>query len=517
MFKLVFVAGKMRGKEFSLEEGDNVIGRDDECDIHIPIDGVSKNHASITVTGEVAYLKDLNSSNGTFLNGKMVKNRTIQNGDKVALPDTIIQVVWVEEKKILIKKAAAEDIEVEDTFLKPPPPPKSIFPKIIWFFRYRIMPKIHNFNEEYQWRVMLGIFLAVFVFVSMYLTLLPALDRINWILKSEVAARGQLYAEEIARLNVKALERKNLDQIDTSFIEHNKDIQFELFDLEGRIFRPQSKINTYTQDPFSVKARDWASKTVTSSGRPMVELLSNGEIGIAAKISAYNRKTFRTEALGVITLKFKPQSLREDKTLMTFLNALVIAGFTAIVFYGIIYFLTLKPLEEIKFQLEEAIRGKRRGIESKYLMDELGPLRNSINSVLQRVRELDKDSDDSEFDDVEDSGPYINTLIEFLNGTSGGALILDGDKNLQRINGEAEEITGIRETGSEGMSLLDVAREQGFAATVIELCDNSANNQGTSQQGNYELQGHDYDLYVVGLMGRDNFAKGFFVTFAKVE
>ena len=27
---------------------------------------------------------------------------------------------------------------------------------------------------------------------------------------------------------------------------------------------------------------------------------------------------------------------------------------------------------------------------------------------------------------------------------------------------------------SQGMSLLDVSREKGFAATIIELCDNSA-------------------------------------------
>ena len=104
MYKLVAVAGLLRGKEFSLNEGSNLLGRDPECDVNLEIKGVSKNHLTITVTGDVAYLKDLGSSNGTFLNGSLFKSGTINTGDKIALPDIILQVVFVEEKKIIIKK-----------------------------------------------------------------------------------------------------------------------------------------------------------------------------------------------------------------------------------------------------------------------------------------------------------------------------------------------------------------------------------------------------------------------------
>ena len=81
----------------------------DERKIHkliFPVDGVSKQHFSISVKGDTAYLKDLDSSNGTYLNGKLIKNATIENGDKIAIPDLVLQVVYVEEKKIIIKKAA---------------------------------------------------------------------------------------------------------------------------------------------------------------------------------------------------------------------------------------------------------------------------------------------------------------------------------------------------------------------------------------------------------------------------
>jgi len=519
MFKLVAVAGKLRGQEFELKNGENILGRSDELDLVLPVDGISKKHFSITVTNDTAFVKDLDSSNGTFLNGKLIKNGTVKNGDKIALPDLILQVVYVTEKKVIVKKSVTgdKDIEPPSDFNKPPAAPKNLGPKLIWILRYKLMPHLHGLNKEYEWKIMIAVGLTIYVFFSMYMTIYPALDFGQSILKAEVAQRGKLYAEEIARLNAKALERKALDQIDTSFIENNQEVYFELFDLEGRVVRPHSRLNEYIQDPFSVKARNWASKTMHKTGDTVVELLNSNEIGIAAKISTYNPRSGLSEAVGVIALRFKPSSIQGDFTTMLFLRSIIVAGILGAIFYAVFYFLTIRPIEEFKFQLEEAIRGNRRSLEPELKFEEGNSLKSTINNLIQRYREADKDADDMDFDEVEDSLPYLNTLEEFLRGSNGPTMVLDQDKNLKRINLKCEDITGIRESGSEGMSLLDVAREQGLAATIIELCDNSANSDGNSQSGNYELQGDDYNVYVNALMGKDGFAKGFYVTFMRDE
>ena len=82
-----------------------------------------------------------------------------------------------------------------------------------------------------------------------------------------------------------------------------------------------------------------------------------------------------------------------------------------------------------------------------------------------------------------------------------------------KFNSQGEDVCGIRQSMSEGMNILDITKERGFAATLIELCDNSANNSGTSQQGHYELQGKQYGIYITSLMGKDGFAKGFYISF----
>ena len=104
MFKLVVVGGKLRGQEFTLSEGENILGRNSECDISIDLDGISKRHVSFDVHTETVYIKDLDSSNGTFINGKNVSQATIRAGDKIAIPDLILKLIEIREKKVIIYK-----------------------------------------------------------------------------------------------------------------------------------------------------------------------------------------------------------------------------------------------------------------------------------------------------------------------------------------------------------------------------------------------------------------------------
>ena len=380
------------------------------------------------------------------------------------------------------------------------------------------MRVIHGINEEYEWRVLFGIILTIFIVTSVILIITPVLQSTKNILLFETAKRGAHYAEEIGRMNARALESKNLDQVNTEFLNQEDGVQsYQLFDLKGRIVRPLEKLNDYISEPFSVQVKEWAVQTQDDDGSKVYKkLLSGDEIGIGKKIMAYNAKIGVFEAVGIIAIRFSPKSLAVEatKSQKAYLESIVTALLVAIVFFAIVYYMTIRPLEELKFQIEDALRGRRRNLNSRYLMSELDGLRDSINSILQRNREL-QNEDVDEFGEAEPDEKYVAILKEFLSGTSGAAFVLDSDKNLKYINPEGEDLTGIRESSASDLSLLDVAREKGFAATCIELCDASANNNGYLQEGQYELQGIDYKVCVTALIGNDNFAKAFFITFLK--
>ncbi len=516
MFKLVAVGGKKRGMEITLHEGENFLGRSSECDHVLSIDGVSKKHIRITVNENNCFLEDLNSSNGTFVNGKLTKKATIKNKDKVALPNVIFQVVFVKEKKKIIKKKVlGNEEEVSLDFEKAVP--NGLLGKIKHTFKYKIMRFLYNFNEQYEWNVMLGILLFIFVCGSIYMTIGPVLHSTEKIVFSEIKARGKQYAEEVARTNAIHLSRGDLQRLDTLFMDklESEGVEsYELFDMDGRIVRPSSKIDTYINEVFSVNAMN----IFKSSGKYDLTYFSpnndDGTVGIAKTLMVNNLKTGQNEPVGIIAIKFKPDSLTNFAVMNStaYLKSLVYTSILAVLFYGFIYYLTLKPLEELRFQAEEVMRGRRKDLESKTLFVEINQLRNSFNTVLQKNREL-RNEDVGDFAELEEDTGYVSSLREVMQGTDQAVIILNSEKNVEYINEAAGDLTGMRENLVQGENILDCAPNEGFAGTLLKLCDDSANNAGTNQNEFIELEGDPYIVNVMALVGRDNFAKAFYISF----
>jgi DNA-binding winged helix-turn-helix (wHTH) protein len=73
-------------KEFLLAEGGNLLGRDPTARVYIDHSSVSRQHAQIVISTDGARLEDLDSRNGTFLNGRRVSApEAIQDGAVIGL------------------------------------------------------------------------------------------------------------------------------------------------------------------------------------------------------------------------------------------------------------------------------------------------------------------------------------------------------------------------------------------------------------------------------------------------
>ena len=75
-----------------------VIGRSSKCDIRIDDPFMSQQHAEVLLEDGVFYLSDLESTNGTYLNGEEVTGDPIEmrNGDKVEIGQ--LTFIFVSEK-----------------------------------------------------------------------------------------------------------------------------------------------------------------------------------------------------------------------------------------------------------------------------------------------------------------------------------------------------------------------------------------------------------------------------------
>lgn len=80
------------GSMFSLSRPSMLVGRGARSDITIDDARVSRHHARVEIRGGLRVLVDLDSTNGTFVNGARVRERALKEGDKVQFgPDTILK------------------------------------------------------------------------------------------------------------------------------------------------------------------------------------------------------------------------------------------------------------------------------------------------------------------------------------------------------------------------------------------------------------------------------------------
>lgn len=79
-WRLSVVAGPLKGKTFRLGAR-NILGRATECEIRVPSEGVSRQHAAIVANDDdEPYLMDLASKNGTFVDGKPILRIRLEHG-----------------------------------------------------------------------------------------------------------------------------------------------------------------------------------------------------------------------------------------------------------------------------------------------------------------------------------------------------------------------------------------------------------------------------------------------------
>lgn len=80
-------------KEVQLSKDRTSLGRRPYNDIVIDNLAISGEHAVLQMSGNEVYVEDLNSTNGTYVNGKTVKKQLLQNGDFVEIGKYKIQYV----------------------------------------------------------------------------------------------------------------------------------------------------------------------------------------------------------------------------------------------------------------------------------------------------------------------------------------------------------------------------------------------------------------------------------------
>lgn len=77
-----------------LDEGEILIGRSSKCRIRLWLQDASRVHSRIIYEDEEYHVEDMDSTNGTFINGVRVQKCILRNNDKIQIGDA--RIVFVE-------------------------------------------------------------------------------------------------------------------------------------------------------------------------------------------------------------------------------------------------------------------------------------------------------------------------------------------------------------------------------------------------------------------------------------
>ena len=93
MARLILNPGKSDEQAFELRQGVSTIGRTKNNHVFVLHKSLSRSHARLTVNGDVALIEDLNSKNGTFVDGVRIERRELRGGHYIKCGDLVFSYV----------------------------------------------------------------------------------------------------------------------------------------------------------------------------------------------------------------------------------------------------------------------------------------------------------------------------------------------------------------------------------------------------------------------------------------
>ena len=518
MYKLTIVSGPNRGQSFSINDGENSVGRVDSNAVMLKSSKISKKHCVLVASDGELVLRDNGSSNGTFVNGVLTKEKKVKHGDRISVGEYVLEVVQPLERPVVLSQgfggvvvpfpggapasyqhqagaASAGASEVSNA----PVIPTDLKGKALYYFEQFVMPIFYNMNFRTQWRMIaIGVF-GAFVITNLVLSVQPLLEQSHKAVINEVKRRATFMARQIAERNGPALAAQAESKTDIGSIENASGVHLAvLTDLENRIIAPPAQSNSYLaagpEALFATKARE-AFRNGLEAG--LVQ--ATPDLVIAAEpVKVLNPAQARntTVAMAIVSIDTTLITMGMGELGMVYSETMVVTVLLAILTLMILYRLTLKPLEILSDDVDRALKGDLSQVTHEYQIEELNPLWDLLNSTIQRISRnsgegVSNGGGSTQFNIDEFSGPFrmLGEVAKF------GIVVCDSNRKIVAMNPVFEEISGIRAEGALGQELPAVARDQAFIAMTNDLFDRvPPGGEGASED--FDFSGVTYKVHV---------------------
>lgn len=90
--KLVMFKPNGQRKDLPVAKKITILGRGENCEVRIPLENVSRRHCEISLVGDELKVRDLASSNGTYVNNRRINECSLSAGDRMVVGPVVFTV-----------------------------------------------------------------------------------------------------------------------------------------------------------------------------------------------------------------------------------------------------------------------------------------------------------------------------------------------------------------------------------------------------------------------------------------
>ena len=472
MIKLIVKEGLFGVSEFLLKEGTTILGREAGCDIALNTEGVSRRHAKISWTQESLVISDLQSSNGTFVNGIQIKERALLRGDIISLSDVVLEVRIIQDEVPIFQRGSNSL-------------PKNFKEKFKIFLKDNIESQVDSALKATPLWVLFGCIFTTFLVINVFFTLGPAISEGKKNLKSEAMARGISYVNFIADRNESAILQNQISRLNVDYLDGIQGMH------SVRIVQPRVlEDGRIVGDILAPMGRGTAMVTQEKWQRE-----SLGEVKLVR--DAQGKETYVVESsLPVIVRQINPTRMIFSKPIMQTIEGrktiaaltqveLNIAGmdffsttfwamfakaFFAALFLGCLFSMLIFYLIEHVFKLLEQEVASGGVLEGKLIRPPAAwaPMEkvvSAFNHALEGVRNRASHPEEVLREDSYEK----DKLQAILQIAYDGVGILDFSNRIVSCNMRFENFLMIPEGKGEFQNIVDVIEDKGLLNNVLEL------------------------------------------------
>jgi PAS domain-containing protein len=496
MYKLVVIDAPegfspRRGESYALDSGKTTIGRESSNGIVLPSRNVSKQHCALELEGSShpkVLLRDLRSSNGTFVNGVMAAHKVLAAGDRISVGEFVFE----------LKKSQSQARRPHSNFpaahlaqvLPFPsstapsggselhaPAPKDLKGKLFQWFELRLMPRFYHWNEKYEWKFLaMGLF-GVSLMGAVLLAMDPVLTEGAKALKLEIQKRAKFMARQVVDQNSAILAQGHTTRLDLGRIPQEPGVRLvALVDMDQTILMPSAQANRkLTTGPEALMSVA-ASKIFRNESEQGIvrEVLGGTRVIAIEPLRTLNPKLGRNEvrAMAIVSLDTSQSLLALGDSSMQFMEAMMFSCLLGGIAFLILYRITLKPFEVLQTDLDRVLKGEAHEIKQNYRFEELNPVWNILVSLVSRVPK-GPEGMSTGLGEFHSRDEWIEPLKLMADRSPTPACVCDQEKRILHFNESFASMTQWRLEESLGQELWSQSRDEGFEKFLKNLLEQS--------------------------------------------